>query len=113
MEEIKINVIDESDADKELIDYMISLAELAAIDDDNPNIIAVNDTRYTGAYIKNDRLTCIKCHKPLSRLKEKLHVHMDGNIDKSIYQCSCGQYIIKTYPSKNYRTLIDHLDKRL
>lgn len=31
MEEIKINVIDESDADKELIDYMMSLAELAAI----------------------------------------------------------------------------------
>lgn len=109
----EINVIDKSDANKELINYMMSLAELAAIDDDNPNIIAVNDNRYTGAYIKNDRLTCIKCHKPLSKLKEKLHVHMDGNIDKSIYQCSCGQYIIKTYPSKNYRTLIDHLDKRL
>lgn len=106
MEEIKINVIDESDADKELIDYMMSLAELAAIDDDNPNIIAVNDTRYTGAYIKNDRLTCIKCHKPLSKLKENLHVHMDG----TIYQCSCGQYIIKTYPSKNYRTLFTNGD---
>ena len=97
MEEIKINVIDESDADKELIDYMMSLAELAAIDDDNPNIIAVNDTRYTGAYIKNDRLTCIKCYKPLPKLKEKLHVYTKDNFDKSIYQCFYSQYIIKAY----------------
>ena len=50
------------------------------------------------AYIsKSNRLTCIKCYKPLPKLKEKLHVYTKDNFDKSIYQCFYSQYIIKAY----------------
>lgn len=50
------------------------------------------------AYIsKSNKLTGIKCHKPLPKLKEKLHVHTEDNIDKSIYQYFYSQYFIKAY----------------
>ena len=97
MGNIKINFIDEADADKELLSNIYSLSELAALDEDTLQSVDIDGVRYSGVYIKNDKLTCSKCHNPLPTLKEQLHINMDDNTDKSIYQCSCGQYIIKTY----------------
>ncbi|MCI7693546.1 hypothetical protein [Veillonella caviae] len=100
MKEVKINYIDESDFDKTHLEHIYTLSKLAALDDDNPNTVVIDDTRFTGVYLKNNKLLCIKCHTPLPKLKEQLHIHIDNDIDKSIYQCSCGQYVIKTYPAK-------------
>lgn len=100
MKELKINYIDETDFDKTHLERIYTLSKLAALDDDNPNTVVIDDNRFTGVYLKNNKLLCIKCHTPLHKLKEQLHIHMDNDIDKSIYQCSCGQYVIKTYPAK-------------
>ena len=97
MDNIKINFIDEADADKEMLNNIYALSELADLDDDNLQAVDIDGIRYSGVYIKNDKLTCSKCHKPLPKLKEQLHINMDDNTDKSIYHCNCGQYIIKTY----------------
>ena len=102
MDNIKINFIDEADADKEMLNNIYTLSELAALDDDNLQAVDIDGIRYSGVYIKNNKLTCIKCHYPLPKLKEQAHIHMDNNTDKSIYQCSCGQYIIKTYPGLSF-----------
>ena len=97
MEKIKFNFIDESGVDKELLSNIYSLSELAALDEDTLQSVDIDGIRYSGVYIKNDKLTCSKCHNPLPKLKEQLHINMDDNTDKSIYHCNCGQYIIKTY----------------
>ena len=97
MDNIKINFIDEADADKEMLNNIYALSELAVLDDDNLQAVDIDGIRYSGVYIKNDKLTCSKCHNPLPRLKEQLHIHMDDATDKSISRCNCGQYIIKTY----------------
>lgn len=100
MDNIKINFIDEADADdadKEMLNNIYALSELAALDDDNLQAVYIDGIRYSGVYIKNNKLTCSKCHNPLPKLKEQLHINMDDNTDKSIYRCNCGQYIIKTY----------------
>ena len=97
MEKIKFNFIDESGVDKELLSNIYSLSELAALDEDTLQSVDIDGIRYSGVYIKNNKLTCSKCHNPLPRLKEQLHINMDDNTDKSIYHCNCGQYIIKTY----------------
>ena len=97
MDNIKINFIDEADADKEMLNNIYALSELAALDDDNLQAFDIDGIHYSGVYIKNDNLTCSKCHNPLPKLKEQLHINMDDNTDKSIYHCNCGQYIIKTY----------------
>lgn len=97
MEKIKFNFIDESGVDKELLSNIYSLSELAALDEDTLQSVDIDGIRYSGVYIKNDKLTCSKCHNPLPKLKEQLHINMDDNTDKSIYRCNCGQYIIKTY----------------
>lgn len=97
MDNIKINFIDEADADKEMLDNIYALSELSALDDGNLQAVDIDGIRYSGVYIKNNKLTCSKCHNPLPKLKEQLHINMDDNTDKSIYHCNCGQYIIKTY----------------
>ena len=97
MEKIKFNFIDESGVDKELLSNIYSLSELAALDEDTLQSVDIDGIRYSGVYIKNDKLTCSKCHNPLPKLKEQLHINMDDTTDKSIYRCNCGQYIIKTY----------------
>lgn len=102
MEKIKFNFIDESGVDKELLSNIYSLSELVALDEDTLQSVDIDGVRYSGVYIKNNKLTCIKCHCPLPKLKEQAHIHMDNNTDKSIYQCSCGQYIIKTYPGLSF-----------
>lgn len=101
MEKIIINYLDESDVDKTHLERIYTLSQLATLDDDNPNTVVINDNSFTSVYLKNNKLLCVKCHTPLPKLKEQLHIHMDNDIDKSIYQCSCGQYVIKTYPA-NY-----------
>ena len=73
------------------------MPELAALDEDTLQSVDIDGSRYSGVYIKNNKLTCSKCHNPLPKLKEQLHINMDDNTDKSIYHCNCGQYIIKTY----------------
>ena len=90
MDNIKINFIDEADADKEMLDNIYALSELSTLDDGNLQAVDIDGIRYSGVYIKNDKLTCSKCHN-------QLHIHMDDTTDKSIYRCNCGQYIIKTY----------------
>ena len=97
MEKIKFNFIDESGVDKELLSNIYSLSELAALDEDTLQSVDIDGIRYSGVYIKNNKLTCSKCHNPLPKLKEQLHINMDDITDKSIYHCNCGQYIIKTY----------------
>ena len=97
MEKIKFNFIDESGVDKELLSNIYRLSELAALDEDTLQSVDIDGIRYSGVYIKNNKLTCSKCHNPLPKLKEQLHINMDDNTDKSIYHCNCGQYIIKTY----------------
>lgn len=97
MDNIKINFIDEADTDKEMLNNIYALSELAALDDDNLQAVDIDGIRYSGVYIKNDKLTCSKCHNPLPKLKEQLHIHMNDTTDKFIYRCNCGQYIIKTY----------------
>ena len=97
MEKIKFNFIDESGVDKELLSNIYSLSELAALDEDTLQSVDIDGIRYSGVYIKNNKLTCSECHNPLPKLKEQLHINMDDNTDKSIYHCNCGQYIIKTY----------------
>lgn len=97
MDNIKINFIDEADADKEMLDNIYALSELSTLDDGNLQAVDIDGIRYSGVYIKNDKLTCSKCHNPLPKLKEQLHIHIDDTTDKSIYRCNCGQYIIKTY----------------
>lgn len=82
MDNIKINFIDEADADKEMLNNIYALSELAALDDDNLQAVNIDGIRYSGVYIKNDKLTCSKCHNPLPKLKEQLHINMD---DSPIY----------------------------
>lgn len=78
MDNIKINFIDEADADKEMLDNIYALSELSTLDDGNLQAVDIDGIRYSGVYIKNDKLTCSKCHNPLPKLKEQLHIHMDG-----------------------------------
>lgn len=77
MDNIKINFIDEADTDKEMLNDIYALSELAALDDDNLQSVNIDGIRYSGVYIKNDKLTCSQCHNPLPKLKEQLHIHMD------------------------------------
>lgn len=97
MDKIKINLINKSEAEQKILNNIYALSKLSALDDDNLQVVDIDGIRYSGVYIKHNQLNCIQCHNPIPKLKEKMHIHMDNATDKSIYQCDCGQYIIKTY----------------
>lgn len=52
MDNIKINFIDEADTDKEMLNNIYALSELAALDDDNLQAVDIDGIRYSGVYIK-------------------------------------------------------------